>query len=172
MDSLCECGCGKMAPIATKTNVSRGHVKGQPVRFIRGHYKGGSPGRRVPIWDISEDGRMATGECKRHGIGKFVLRGDGTMRYRCQSCASMHARNWNKRRKETLVKEHGGKCVICGYDRYLGAFHFHHRDRTTKEFHVNQHGPGIEAARVEAKKCILLCGNCHSEVEGGFSELP
>lgn len=34
---LCECGCGKAAPIATQTNTALGHVKGQPMRFVRGH---------------------------------------------------------------------------------------------------------------------------------------
>lgn len=34
---LCECGCGKPAPIAKQTQRSQGHVKGQPVRFILGH---------------------------------------------------------------------------------------------------------------------------------------
>ena len=36
---LCKCGCGEPAPIATQTNARRGHVKGQPHRFIRGHYR-------------------------------------------------------------------------------------------------------------------------------------
>lgn len=35
---LCECGCGKPAPIATDTRPKFGHVKGQPVRFVLGHY--------------------------------------------------------------------------------------------------------------------------------------
>lgn len=35
---LCECGCGNPAPISTKTRPERGQVKGQPVRFIRGHH--------------------------------------------------------------------------------------------------------------------------------------
>jgi len=34
---LCECGCGRPAPIAKATYPSKGHVKGQPVRFITGH---------------------------------------------------------------------------------------------------------------------------------------
>lgn len=34
---LCECGCGLPAPIATMTRRARGQVKGQPVRFVRGH---------------------------------------------------------------------------------------------------------------------------------------
>lgn len=35
--TLCECGCGLPAPIAKKTHKKIGHVKGKPVRFIRGH---------------------------------------------------------------------------------------------------------------------------------------
>jgi len=34
---LCECGCGGLAPIAKMTNKRLGHIKGQPVRFIRYH---------------------------------------------------------------------------------------------------------------------------------------
>jgi hypothetical protein len=36
-DGLCECGCGKPSPIASKTNRALGHIKGQPVRFVNGH---------------------------------------------------------------------------------------------------------------------------------------
>lgn len=34
---LCECGCGRPAPIAKRSNRERGHVAGQPTRFIAGH---------------------------------------------------------------------------------------------------------------------------------------
>lgn len=33
----CECGCGDPAPTARETNRRKGHVKGQPLRFIHGH---------------------------------------------------------------------------------------------------------------------------------------
>ena len=33
----CQCGCGLLAPLAVMTNARKGHVKGQPTRFIQGH---------------------------------------------------------------------------------------------------------------------------------------
>lgn len=41
---LCRCGCGLPAPIATRTDKSRGTVKGQALTWIRGHDK-----RKHPI---------------------------------------------------------------------------------------------------------------------------
>lgn len=35
---LCECGCGRKAPIATMSNARLGHVKGEPIRFVHGHH--------------------------------------------------------------------------------------------------------------------------------------
>lgn len=37
---LCECGCGLPAPIAKRTRTKLGHIKGQPIRMIRGHAMG------------------------------------------------------------------------------------------------------------------------------------
>jgi hypothetical protein len=35
----CHCGCGQLAPIAKLTNSKRGHIKGQPVRFLPSHHR-------------------------------------------------------------------------------------------------------------------------------------
>jgi hypothetical protein len=54
---MCQCGCGQPAPIASKTRTKLGHVKGQPVRYIRGHSGRGkrSPNRhKGPRW-VAED---------------------------------------------------------------------------------------------------------------------
>ena len=37
MEKLCECGCGNLAPIAPVDNYGAGWIKGQPLRFVRGH---------------------------------------------------------------------------------------------------------------------------------------
>lgn len=41
MPGLCECGCGRPAPISDRTDTKRGYVKGQPLRFINGHQRRG-----------------------------------------------------------------------------------------------------------------------------------
>ena len=34
---LCECGCGRPAPISRENRSRNGYIKGQPTRFIKGH---------------------------------------------------------------------------------------------------------------------------------------
>jgi len=36
-DGLCQCGCGELAPIAERNRYAIGHIKGRPVKFIKGH---------------------------------------------------------------------------------------------------------------------------------------
>lgn len=83
----------------------------------------------------------------------------------------------NRRRrrvKDLLTAELGGACALCGYDRCPGALQFHHVDRTTKAFGLSTRGiaRAYAIAREEAEKCVLLCANCHAEVESGFASLP
>ncbi len=35
---LCQCGCGKIAPISDRTRPKLGYIKGRPYRFIRNHH--------------------------------------------------------------------------------------------------------------------------------------
>lgn len=70
---------------------------------------------------------------------------------------------WTKR-KLKAIEYLGGQCIRCGYNKYYGALHFHHRDPTTKSGNWTK----IRLwnwARIEEEldKCDLLCANCHSE---------
>jgi hypothetical protein len=58
---------------------------------------------------------------------------------------------------------------LCGYDRCAGALHFHHLDPAEKSFHLSMQGVArsLARAREEMAKCVLLCANCHAEVEAG-----
>lgn len=109
--------------------------------------------------------------CPRHGLTRFAPRPGGG--HRCLACRAEGVTRRRRRVKAMLVAEAGGACVLCGYDRTPAALHFHHRDPAAKRFHLAQGGIGrsIAAARAEVGKCVLLCANCHAEVEAGAATL-
>lgn len=73
-----------------------------------------------------------------------------------------------------LKIEAGGKCCICGYSRCLNSLSFHHKNSHEKTGNVSNmiYTHGKAAAFQEAKKCILLCSNCHGELHMGMITLP
>ena len=67
-------------------------------------------------------------------------------------------------RKIKAIEYLGGKCVSCGYDKYYGALHFHHKDPSTKSANWNKVRLwNWEKVEKELDKCDLLCANCHAE---------
>jgi len=110
--------------------------------------------------------------CPEHGEVEFFRRPDGN--YRCSKCRTASVTAWRRRVKRKLIDRAGGRCVLCGYNRQPAALHFHHVDPTTKSFLLSRHGVtrSFAEAAVEADKCVLLCGNCHAEVEAGDIDLP
>lgn len=76
---------------------------------------------------------------------------------------------YRQERKSTLVKIMGGKCCLCGYNKYIGALEFHHINPNEKEFNIcTGNNRALEKELIEIKKCILLCSNCHREVHAGL----
>jgi hypothetical protein len=110
--------------------------------------------------------------CPEHGEVPFLRRGDGN--YRCSKCRTAAVSAWRRRVKRKLIERAGGRCVLCGYNRHPAALHFHHVDPATKSFVLSRHGVtrSFVEATTEADKCVLLCGNCHAEVEAGHVDLP
>jgi 5-methylcytosine-specific restriction endonuclease McrA len=68
----------------------------------------------------------------------------------------------------------GGRCSLCGYDKWIGALEFHHPDPRKKDFSISTDGMtrSWERVRREVEKCVLLCANCHREVHAGVTQLP
>jgi transposase len=110
--------------------------------------------------------------CKRHGETEFRLEGRGY--YRCKQCRSEAVSRRRQRVKAILVAEAGGRCAICGYSRHVAALGFHHLDPNLKVMNVSARGVALalETLRAEAQKCVLLCANCHAELENGATTLP
>ncbi len=111
-------------------------------------------------------------ECSRHGLTEFYLEGRGY--YRCRRCRAEAVVRRRRKVKAILVAEAGGCCVLCGYDESPRVLEFHHLDPAQKSFGLAAGGPtlSLERMRAEARKCVLLCSNCHAAVELGLKELP
>lgn len=110
--------------------------------------------------------------CKTHGEQIFVEEGDKKKAWRCVRCRNERVTESRQRQKKRLVEVSGGKCVVCGYSKCVRALEFHHLDPSTKSFGLGRGGTwSWETQLAEAKKCILLCSNCHCEVEDGLIDL-
>lgn len=116
--------------------------------------------------------RIVMMHCKLHGETEFWITERGY--YRCKLCRSAAVSRRRRRVKAILVGEAGGCCCICGYDRNMRALHFHHLDPSQKRHEINARGVAIalDKLRIEARKCVLLCSNCHAEVEDGMVSIP
>jgi hypothetical protein len=56
----------------------------------------------------------------------------------------------------------------------MGALEFHHLDPAKKRLEISRNGVTLSlgALQAEAAKCVLVCSNCHAELEAGVSTLP
>jgi len=64
--------------------------------------------------------------------------------------------------KEILVAESGGVCLDCTRKYPPFMFDFDHRDSATKVMALSQSRTrSLKKLRDEAKKCDLVCSNCH-----------
>lgn len=115
--------------------------------------------------------RRTYSRCSKHGHTAFYARPDGG--FRCGRCRSEAVSKRRRSVKKVLVEEAGGRCALCGFDQHPAALQFHHVDPSTKSFHLSEGGltRGIERCRAEAAKCVLLCSNCHAQVEVGVKSV-
>lgn len=90
-------------------------------------------------------------------------------------CGSCYARKRKILIKERLIDLVGDKCWRSGCDygskEKFGALEFHHMNPKDKLFNVNisnSISKAWESVVSEAKKCALLCANCHREYHMGL----
>jgi transposase len=158
-----------IAQIAQASGRSKATVRHWLTRYgLKTH---GALGRRprVEVTRAKRDGlEVVTLECRHHGVTEFIL--DQRGYYRCKRCRSASVSRRRRKVKELLVAEAGGACCVCGYDRNVRGLHFHHLDPSLKRIEINARGAAValEHLRAEARKCVLICANCHAEVESGL----
>jgi hypothetical protein len=67
----------------------------------------------------------------------YFDKGKNSHRYMCRACENLRIIEIQHAYKQKCVDYKGGKCVICEYDRYIGALEFHHRDPSQKDFSLS-----------------------------------
>jgi transposase len=126
--------------------------------------------RRASIESERRLGDIVVRECAHHGLTEFKRRSSGG--HRCLKCRSEAVTRRRRKVKRMLVEEAGGACTVCGYDRCIAALEFHHVEPAGKQFGLSvRSARSIASSRAEAEKCVLLCANCHSEVEARMLRL-
>ncbi len=102
----------------------------------------------------------------------YYISKNGDVHGWCKSCNNKTTYEKQLARKTECVKYKGGKCIVCGYHKYIGSLDFHHLDPSEKEFNIAQlRSYSLSKLKKELDKCVLLCKNCHSEVHHGLVDL-
>lgn len=110
-----------------------------------------------------ERGYRSKEYCEKHGHTDFTY--SSKYKIKCIKCQSVRKSLRKNRNRQELLKIHGSKCSVCSYDKCSSALQFHHIDPSEKEFEISESAYSLENLIAEAKKCVLLCANCHAEVE-------
>ena len=171
LEPLVEAGMS-IADLAKALDRSKASIRHWLSRYgLKTHGRVGGRSRRGAREAREAGLATATIECPRHGLTRHTREPRGY--YRCCACREAAVIRRRRKVKEILVGEAGGCCQLCGYDRNLAALQFHHMDPNGKEFGVARRGAhGIDRLRAEVRKCMLLCSNCHAEVENGVKPSP
>lgn len=101
-------------------------------------------------------------------ISEFHKRsGSSLYRKECKKCFNKacgdRVTRWRQRAKEKLVAHFGSSCIDCGYSGPPFMFDFDHKDPSLKSFGIASGGDvrSYDKLLSEAKKCDLVCANCH-----------
>lgn len=170
LQALVEAGAS-IAEIAEAVDRSKATVRHWLDRYgLKTRSQAGRRARDGVLEARAVGARQIVLECARHGEMIHVRDARGC--FRCPRCRAEAVVRRRQKVKQTLVEEAGGHCQICGYDRCLAALEFHHLDPREKEFGLARCGAhSLDKLRQEARKCVLLCSNCHAEVEAGTRTL-
>lgn len=80
---LCECGCGQFTKFAPYSNKPAGWIKGQPTRYVNGHYRRPLAERFWEKVDKSGDCWLWTGTIQHSGYGVLKIDGKTIRAHRC-----------------------------------------------------------------------------------------
>jgi hypothetical protein len=117
-------------------------------------------------------------QCKKELKGKQV-------KYCSKLCHRKHSNGWfnnaAKQKQKGIDKKFQllnllgeVKCSKCGYNKNLACLSFHHKNPNDKKFSLDQRICSMYSMKRlidEAKKCQVLCMNCHTEYHNPHMEI-
>lgn len=107
-------------------------------------------------------------QCGEADISKFY----GHRKNMCASCFNKYTTERGNRIRLQAINHLGGKCVSCGYNKYMSSLDVHHLDPNKKDKNFkSMRGWCWERLVKELESCTLLCKNCHTPVHTGELEL-
>lgn len=99
-------------------------------------------------WSRANSPKINAGRREQYRINRIALR--------------IKQRAERNEKKQRLVDLMGGKCMDCGYNKCLGALEFDHiNDDKERGIGALLNSANWERLLAEAKKCELVCSNCH-----------
>jgi 5-methylcytosine-specific restriction endonuclease McrA len=117
------------------------------------------------ILKLRSDGRTYDEICDVLGCSK------STVAYYCSLTVRNESHRTRVRNKRNSVielkRKFGGCCSLCGYNKCLTSLSFHHKNPDEKSGTISNIilNRGKRAAWKEDQKCVLVCANCHGEIE-------
>lgn len=92
--------------------------------------------------------------------------------YSCKKCDAKQNKILRENIKRQCVEYKGGKCFVCGYNKFQGSLDFHHVNPQEKDFGIaTMKTNSFDSLKKELDKCVMLCKNCHAEVHAGLINL-
>lgn len=84
----------------------------------------------------------------------------------CKDCFNTRSTERGQKIKQQAVTYKGGKCQRCGYAGHIAIYDFHHINPQEKSFTIGSFKNwSFWRIKPELDKCVLLCANCHRELE-------
>ncbi len=96
----------------------------------------------------------------------------GHKRAICGSCHNAYNIKQGRDKRLRAVRELGGRCQACGFNRYMCSLDFHHKNPAAKDPNFrSMRGWSWKRIIAELEKCTLLCKNCHAATHNGLLEI-
>jgi len=90
----------------------------------------------------------------------------------CAKCHNKRVIKLGKEKREYAIKQLGGECKSCGYNKYNPSLDIHHLDPNKKDSNFSSlRGWSLERIDKEIEGCILLCKNCHAAHHAGLLDI-